>query len=134
MMYRCHKEGSQAYPRYGAKGIVVCPEWHNYAYFYEWAMANGYADNLTIERKKNELGYNPENCEWITKGEQNANRTNTRYIEAFGESKTINDWIADPRCSVSKECLAMRIDARGWDAERAISTPKLGQGAPVTRL
>ena len=53
----------------------VCDEWlSNFEVFQEWALANGYKDNLTIERKDNLLGYCPNNCTWITIQEQAINR------------------------------------------------------------
>ena len=60
---------------HGAKGITICDEWlSNFEVFQEWALANGYKDNLTIERKDNLLGYCPNNCTWITIQEQAINR------------------------------------------------------------
>ena len=48
--------------------------------FYNWAILNGYNDNLTIERKDVNVGYCPENCCWITRGEQRNNRRDTLYF------------------------------------------------------
>lgn len=57
------------------KAISVCEEWlESYQAFKEWAMANGYADNLTIDRINNEGNYKPSNCRWITMKEQSKNR------------------------------------------------------------
>lgn len=45
---------------------TICNEWKSFELFEKWAMSNGYKDNLTIDRKKNEKGYSPENCQWIS--------------------------------------------------------------------
>ncbi len=75
MKRRCLSQNNHAYTRYGGRGITVCDEWlHNYSAFYEWAMANGYRDDLSIDRVDNDKGYSPDNCRWATVKEQNNNR------------------------------------------------------------
>lgn len=62
------------YSRYGGRGIAVCKEWTAYGPFYEWAIKNGYSDDLTLDRINNDGDYSPENCRWITMKEQCKNR------------------------------------------------------------
>lgn len=73
------------------KGISVCDEWMNYMGFRKWALANGYADNLTIDRKDSALDYCPSNCRWVGYSTQSANRKKTNknksgYIGVIFES------------------------------------------------
>lgn len=63
MIKRCRNKSDKYY---GGKGIEVCSEWLSFDGFRSWAKENGYADNLTIERKNPRLNYEPANCEWIT--------------------------------------------------------------------
>lgn len=75
MKNRCYYPGYHAYKHYGGRGITVCDEWRdNFQAFHDWAMSNGYADGLTIDRKDNDQGYSPENCRWATMKEQNQNK------------------------------------------------------------
>lgn len=70
MIERCEKLNSQAYGRYGRKGIKTCKEWRkNFKAFYNWAIANGYKEGLTIDRINNDKGYSPDNCQFITRSE-----------------------------------------------------------------
>ena len=67
MRSRCNNPNRPFYKRYGGRGIKVCFEWSDYSIFREWAINNGYSDNLQIDRIKNDKGYSPDNCQWITR-------------------------------------------------------------------
>lgn len=76
MKQRCSNPKNKDFRWYGAKGVQVCSEWANdFASFYEWATANGYADNLTIDRINNDGDYSPDNCRWVTIQKQQKNRS-----------------------------------------------------------
>src|SRR5580658_8303573 len=47
---------------------------------------------------------------------------NQRLVEAFGQSKTIREWVEDSRCSIDWNTLHLRL-YQGWDAEEAITSP-----------
>ena len=70
MIRRCRDKSFKAY---AARGIKVCEEWLDTRAFHQWAFANGYADDLTIDRINVDLGYSPENCRWIPKANQTEN-------------------------------------------------------------
>ena len=84
MKARCNNPHNKAYSRYGGRGIKLCAEWErSYSAFREWALASGYDKNAdfgqcTIDRIDNDLGYFPDNCRWITKAEQQRNKSNSK--------------------------------------------------------
>lgn len=96
MITRCYKKNSISYDNYGGRGITICDEWLNdFMSFYNWAMANGYDDNLTIERIDVNGNYEPSNCKWITNSEQSKNKRSTVYFTYNGETKIVSDWIKE---------------------------------------
>ena len=63
------------YNDYGGRGITICEEWKNdFMSFYDWAMCNGYSDELSLDRIDNDGGYSPENCRWTTRTIQSRNQ------------------------------------------------------------
>lgn len=121
MKNRCSNPKNRRYHRYGGRGISVCKEWQDdYAVFYKWAIENGYADNLTIDRDKVDGNYEPGNCNWATQKQQGNNRANNRRIEYNGVSKTLAEW-AD-LLGVKYHLLKNRLE-RDWTVERAFTTP-----------
>lgn len=89
MKERCYNENSKDYKNYGGRGIKICNEWlDDFMNFYNWAINNGYADNLTIERINVNGNYEPNNCTWIPKGEQAQNQRKSRRVQIDGKLYT----------------------------------------------
>lgn len=84
MKTRCNNPNDQHYKNYGGKGVKVCEEWSGkdgVQRFIDWALANGYQDNLTIDRIDPNGDYCPDNCQWITQGD-NASRAHPPVANA----------------------------------------------------
>ena len=76
---------------HGQRGITVCDEWKKFECFEEWAVHNGYRDDLSIERINNDGNYEPNNCTWIPIGMQSRNRRNTIMIEHKGRKMSLGE-------------------------------------------
>jgi len=70
---RCLVENHTSYAYYGGRGISICDEWLDFMNFRDWALSNGYSDNLEIDRINNDIGYKPDNCRWVTHAENMKN-------------------------------------------------------------
>jgi len=65
---------SHNYRDYGGRGITICNEWLEFIPFRDWALNNGYVDNLVIDRENPNGNYEPSNCRFLTVKESNRNR------------------------------------------------------------
>ena len=93
MKRRCYNKQNARYDRYGGRGIKVCEEWLNdFQSFYDWAINNGYSDDLTIDRIDNDGNYEPSNCRWSTVKEQCNNRSSNINITIGNATKSLMSW------------------------------------------
>ena len=110
MKSRCYNKKNPHFHLYGGRGIKVCNEWlKDFQTFYDWAIANGYADNLTLDRINVNGNYEPSNCRWITRKEQNNNkRAEPIIIFAIFCSNTSISNLSVSFCS-SRRCTLLHI-------------------------
>ena len=93
MKQRCYNKNDKAYRWYGAKDIGICEEWlDNPKSFEEWALKNGYNDNLTIDRIEENKNYSPNNCRWIPLEENTRRAGNVNWITIEEETLTGRQW------------------------------------------
>lgn len=126
MRQRTKNPNNHEYSDYGGRGIELYKDWEKFENFCKWAKENGYAENLTIDRKDNEKGYSPDNCRWVTAKANNRNKRNNHCLAYKGETKTIAEWAEIT--GLSKAMIRYRITKMGWSAERALETPKMRTG------
>lgn len=90
MKSRCRNLNNK---NYGGRGIKLCNEWCNdFKVFYDWAMANGYSDDFSIDRIDVDGNYEPDNCRWISQKEQTSNTRRNIKIKINGETKSVDEW------------------------------------------
>lgn len=118
---RCYNPKSRAYKNYGARGISMCDEWRgSYDTFKAWALANGYTDELTIDRIDNNDSYYPSNCRWATVKTQ-ANNRRSNYMLTIGiATATLSEWL--DLYQMPRGPFYYRI-ASGWSVEEALTKP-----------
>ena len=124
MKLRCYVPSNNRYNRYGGRGIKVCDDWlgeHGAENFINWALQNGYADNLTIDRIDNDGNYEPSNCRWVTQKEQANNRRSNHILEFNGKKQTMKQWADE--LGIKYTTLKRRILAYHWSVEKALTTP-----------
>ena len=98
MIRRCHEPTNCMYPSYGAKGITVCDRWRDSFDVFCEDMGPRPDMTYTIERRKNHLGYTPDNCYWATKQQQSLNR---RWFTRPGRTSATPHIIYERRCKSS---------------------------------
>lgn len=120
---RCYYKNSPRYKDYAGRGIQVCDKWKNdFMSFYNWAINNGYKENLTIDRIDVNGNYEPDNCRWADTKIQANNKRNNHLITYNNETHTLKQWAEI--FNIDYKLLHARIVKLKWDTERAFSTPK----------
>lgn len=130
MHERCFDQNYHAYPRYGGRGITVCDRWrigeagqHGFECFFE-DLGQKPTRKHSLDRKDNNGNYEPSNCRWATRREQNRNKCNSIFLEINGERLHIADWAE--RCGLRRATLLRRI-RKGWEVGRALQPPCRGR-------
>ena len=122
---RCNKPKCKQYKWYGAKGIQICEEWEkDFINFYNWAMANGYKENLSIDRINVNGNYEPSNCRWVDMKTQQNNRGNNFRVKINNQTHTLPEWAEIYKISI--HTIRTRL-ARGWKVQEAITTKVKGK-------
>lgn len=122
---RCYNKNEPRYSDYGARGISMCDEWlsphDGFDKFVDWALENGYADGLSIDRIDVDGDYSPTNCRWLTLQQQNRNKRETKWVDYRGEHIQLK--VLCDRLKIKYDTVHDRIYKRGWSVERAIEEP-----------
>lgn len=78
---RCDNPNNPKYNRYGKRGITYCKEWNDFSVFHDWAINNGYSEELTIDRINSNSNYSPDNCRWVDIATQEKNKDCNIFLE-----------------------------------------------------
>lgn len=130
MKARCEYHKDFNYHNYGGRGIKVCEEWRkSYLTFKKWALDNGYANTLTIDRIDVNGNYEPRNCRWVTVQEQQNNKRDNVYVEYNGEKLSLRQLARKytEKVGISYEVLYYRYRIKQWDIDKCINTPLMNK-------
>lgn len=132
MKKRCYNPNDKRYPDYGARGISVYYDWlgeYGAENFINWAMANGYRDDLTLDRIDVNGDYRPDNCRWATLKEQANNKRNNHLITYNGKTQIIVQWAEE--LNINENTLRNRV-ARGKMSLDEIFTSPVSHAHNIT--
>lgn len=122
MLLRCYSDKHHSYYLYGGSGITVCAEWKNsYESFRDWSYANGYAENLSIDRIDYTGNYEPSNCRWATLLVQANNTSRNLYYTIDGITDTLANWCR--KYNMPYMTVHSRVYALKWDILDALTKP-----------
>lgn len=120
MRLRCTDPEHAAWANYGGRGITVCDRWLASVADFCADMGSKPSPAHELDRINNDRGYEPGNCQWVLRSENDRNRRNNRILEHAGESMPLIAWAE--RSGLSPDTLTKRLDA-GWDTALALTTP-----------
>ena len=126
MKNRCNGLKKKDYNNYYARGITYCKEWEKFEGFRDWALSHGYQDNLTLDRIDVNGNYEPNNCRWATRIEQNNNTRQNHFVTYNGETHTLKQW--SNILGINYSTLKSRLDLYHWSIEEAFTTRILRGG------
>ncbi len=118
MLQRCNNPKSQKFHRYGARGISVCCDWHQFENFI-FDMGER-PEGFSIDRIDNDGNYCKDNCRWASDSDQSHNRENNRMLTHNGETMCVSEWAR--HIGIPVQSLWNRLRC-GWDDARALTTP-----------
>ncbi len=116
---RCHNPNVSCYENYGGRGIKMCRKWReSFQAFYGdmGPCPKGY----TIERKNNDIGYEPGNCIWASRKEQGHNTRRNTWLEFDGKRMILADWAR--LLGLRQPTICQRLKA-GWSVRDALTKP-----------
>lgn len=122
MKERCCNPKSRNYKNYGGRGIKVCKEWMDcFKCFYDWAISNGYSEELYLDREQNDGDYCPSNCRWITQKQNCRNTRKNRNISYNGVNICVSEWAE--KLGINRSLISDRLNKLNWSIENTLSTP-----------
>lgn len=129
MLWRCRNKNARCFRNYGGRGIKVCDRWQAFENFF--ADMGHPPEGMSIERENNDGDYEPGNCCWATRLEQQRNTRHNRLITFRGETLPISVWAE--RTGISYAAVRQRISRYGWSPERALTFPRVVRNRFNTR-
>ena len=99
MIQRCTNPNRDDYKHYGGRGIKVCAYWLEFKNFL--ADMGPRPPGTSLERKNNDMGYEPGNCLWADRVTQARNSRQVVWVELDGQHKRLVEWCAELGVSIN---------------------------------
>ena len=109
---------------YFERGIRVCERWQKSFASFLADMGPRPSDKHSIDRINNDGDYEPSNCRWATRKEQNNNTRATVYVDYRGERMSLLAAKQRAGCDLPSSIVTDRL-RNGWNVEDALNTPRL---------
>ena len=122
---RCMNPSATGYAKYGGRGVLLAPEWLDYAVFLH--DMGPCPSGCSIERVDNDGNYEPSNCVWADAATQSRNTSRSRFIVVDGVKRVARD--AAKERGVSEAAFKARLYKYKWTLEDACLTPAHTYGA-----
>lgn len=119
MRARCNLKSHMYYANYGGRGIKVCKRWNDYTKFLKDMGER--PEGMSLERRKNSIGYIPSNCRWATRTEQNRNSSQNRNIKYKGRTQCLAAWCEE--LGLKYHTIYMRLFSLKWSTAKAFEAP-----------
>lgn len=120
MKSRCLNPKDSRYGDYGGRGITVCERWLVFENFL--ADMGEPRAGLQLDREDNNGNYEPGNCRWATRSEQQNNRRTNHVITLKNCTQTLTEWCRELGLEFNTVSTRLR---RGWSVERALELEAL---------
>jgi hypothetical protein len=120
MKARCNRTSHKWFHRYGGRGITVCERWANSFPNFLSDMGKKPGKEYSLDRIDNDGIYEPGNCRWATRIEQDNNKSDNRFLTYNGRTQTVTQWQRE--LGLSRGVIEARLD-RGFTSKQAIEIP-----------
>jgi hypothetical protein len=119
---RCLNPNNSGYANYGGRGIRVCDRWKVFDNFL--ADMGEAPAGTSIDRIDNDGPYEPANCRWATRTDQNRNSRHNVMLTIHGRTQTMAEWGRE--AGIKPPTLSMRVKA-GWPSDQLLRQPKVSR-------
>lgn len=130
MLQRCNNPNNARYASYGGRGILVCERWCKFVNYMADILAEigprpkgkgkGGRALYSIDRKDNDVGYQPGNVRWATSAEQGTRTTRSVSLSYKGRTMPVRAWASQFGITIPTLRARKRL---GWSDARCIEQP-----------
>lgn len=108
---------------YIERGIRVCEDWKVYANFEAWCFANCWKPELQLDRIDNDGNYEPSNCRFVTRSQNQQNKRCTVFVVYNGTRMSLATAYKMANCHLGYRLVLRRVLRDKWPIEKALTVP-----------